>query len=119
MRASFWRLAGGMLAAVVLAGVIGVLVGSAADSQEVGAFTVGVVLLAAWLGFMARARLTITRANGDVFRIHPLFVAGVSLLIVANSLLLADLGSLTLIAFIAGVILIFMGRSRSGVARRP
>jgi hypothetical protein len=118
MRASPWRLLLGTFAAVLSAAVLGFAVGSAADSQSVAAFTFGAVLLAAWLGFMVRIRLRLTNAEGGVFRFHPLYVFGISVLIGASSLLLADLPDISLPAFAVGLILAFMGRRRSGLVGR-
>lgn len=119
MRVSPWRLAAGMLAAILLAGALGVVLGSLAGSQGVAAFTFGAILLAVWLGFMARTKLRVTSAEGTTFRFHPLYVAGISVLICAISLLLVELMTTGVAVFGVGLILVFMGRRRSGPVGLP
>ncbi|HSI80032.1 MAG TPA: hypothetical protein VK919_05210 [Solirubrobacterales bacterium] len=119
MRATRWRLVIGMVAAIVLALAAGQIVASAADSQPAGAFTFGAVLVAAWLAFMARTRLTIVSAEGHAFRFHPLYVAGISVVIAASALLLAELLVLSLLSFAVGLMLISSGRRRSGPVSPP
>jgi hypothetical protein len=113
MRASFPRLLIGMVATILLAFVAGQLVASAADSQPAASLAFGGVLLGAWLGFMAASRMTFTNDRGDVFRFHPQYVAGVSVVIVACALLLAGAFGLAVLAFVGGVLLILFGRRRS------
>lgn len=119
MRVTRRRLVIGMAAAIVLALAAGQIVTSTTDSQPAGAFTFGAVLIAAWLAFMARTRLKIVSAHGDVFRFHPLYVAGISVVIAASALLLAELLVLSLLSFAAGLILISSGRRRSGPIGPP
>lgn len=108
-----------MVAAILLAVLAGVVVGSLADSQPAGAFTFGAVLVAAWVGFMARTGLRLTNAQGDVFRFHPLYVAGVAVVLAAGAAFLAPFPGIGLVGFLVGAILIVKGRRRSGVIGRP
>lgn len=119
MRVTRWRLLIGMVTAIVLGLAAGQIVASTTDSQPAGAFTFGAVLIAAWLAFMARTRLTIVSAQGDVVRFHPLYVVGVCVVIAASALLLVELLVLSLLSFAAGLVMIASGRRRSGAAGPP